>query len=284
MKPIQLLTALLILVCSSMAFADDAAIQKQLVGTWQTQPVGTWQRTTGTITLKENGVITCSPNNCGSPYRWNVQDGMFHTFYGVGKNDSRKNEYNKIIELSKTKFVFQNWLTEWGKPIRAYGDAETWTKVASERKSDSVVPQTTNDKAKSYIGFRFNGSPPFRSKEFIVDGPNKFEIIMPPQLGAYVKDKGYSAVQVNFNTRKEVWSLKLVDQKSDTLEVVNTLVLPKLNKDDFLDFKLPNIVAIFKEDVTKDVLNAKQAWKINPDTGKFESMSPEGIRTAAGQD
>ena len=101
-------------------FADDAAIQKQLVGKWQS--------TDGQVTLKENGVVTCSPNDCGSSYRWNVQNGMFHQFYDVGHGQTRKNTYAKIIELSKTKFVLQNWLTEWGKPIRAYGDAETWTR------------------------------------------------------------------------------------------------------------------------------------------------------------
>ncbi len=80
--------------------ADDAAIRKQLVGTWK-GPDGQ------TIVVKENGVMTDSDDPGGSQ-RWEIKDAAFHT-WRVEKNSQRCCEnFFKIISLTKAKLVIQD--------------------------------------------------------------------------------------------------------------------------------------------------------------------------------
>jgi hypothetical protein len=90
------------------AVADDAAIKKQLVGSWKTPD--------GTIVLKENGVII-DPNNPGSMQRWDMNDdlghhrlGVLHTFFEATAETDTTTGHNffKIISLSETKLVIQD--------------------------------------------------------------------------------------------------------------------------------------------------------------------------------
>ena len=79
--------------------ADDAAIKKQLVGSWK-GPDGQ------TIVVKEDGVMTSSDNPV--PEKWDVLDGVFHTF-SEGQDGGKTGEnFFKIISLTKTTFVIQD--------------------------------------------------------------------------------------------------------------------------------------------------------------------------------
>jgi hypothetical protein len=96
--------ATLSLLPTSTAAADDAAIKKQLVGSWKgpdNQP----------IVLKANGVFDNHCGECTQTQRWDVHNGVFRTWFGntgYGGPDSTGNNEFKILSLSKTKFVIQD--------------------------------------------------------------------------------------------------------------------------------------------------------------------------------
>ena len=103
------LLATLSLLPASVA-ADDAAIKKQLVGSWK-GPDGQ------TIILKEDGVMTDSDNDPGSKERWDMQDdtghhrhGVLHTYFEATTETGTTTGHNffKIISLSETKLVIQD--------------------------------------------------------------------------------------------------------------------------------------------------------------------------------
>jgi hypothetical protein len=88
-------------LCPALAHADDAAIKKQLVGSWKGPD-------DQTIVLTEKGVMTSSDNPISE--RWDVRNGVFHTWYeatALTRTTTGENFF-KIISLSKTKFVIQD--------------------------------------------------------------------------------------------------------------------------------------------------------------------------------
>jgi hypothetical protein len=106
---LMIFLAILSLLPASVS-ADDAAIKKQLVGTWKGPD-------DQTIILKEDGVMTSSDNYPGSKQRWDMQDdtghhrqGVLHTFFEATAETGTTTGHNffKIISLSKTKLVIQD--------------------------------------------------------------------------------------------------------------------------------------------------------------------------------
>src|SRR2546428_8809580 len=81
------------------ALADDAAIKKQLVGSWK-GPDGQ------TIVVKEDGVMTSSDDP--TPEKWEVRKGVFHTFREDKDGGKTGDNFFKIISLTKTEFVIQD--------------------------------------------------------------------------------------------------------------------------------------------------------------------------------
>jgi hypothetical protein len=81
--------------------ADDAAIKNQLVGSWKgpdNQP----------IVLKANGVMDTNCKDCTATQKWEVRNGVFHTWFEDKANGTTGNNEFRIISLSKTKFVIQD--------------------------------------------------------------------------------------------------------------------------------------------------------------------------------
>jgi hypothetical protein len=117
------------LVCGSLAFGNDAAIRKQLVGSWTPDD--------GELTvLKEDGFETIS----GVPtrYQWDVRDGMFHVW---SEGNLKWETFYKIISLSKTKFVIQDMYhgRHTGIWIRS-------TPAPEPKKESRAAPTTDNPK------------------------------------------------------------------------------------------------------------------------------------------
>jgi hypothetical protein len=123
------LTKLMTCLCtlwlvSSSAHADDAAIKKQLVGSWKGPGAQT-------IVLKENGVMidsTFPTPGPGAPaiaywtQRWEIRDGVFHTFLVDTDGKSQKDSFFKIISLTNSEFV-----------IRDMYHSRTWTRITEKR-------------------------------------------------------------------------------------------------------------------------------------------------------
>jgi hypothetical protein len=113
---------------SASVAANDAAIKKQLVGSWK-GPDGQ------TIILKEDGVITDSDNEPGSKERWDMKDnlghhrrGVLHTFFEDGETgETTRNNFFKIISLSETKLVIQDLYHGRG--------TGTWTRSAASNEA-----------------------------------------------------------------------------------------------------------------------------------------------------
>jgi hypothetical protein len=100
-------------VVSSSAHADDAAIKKQLVGSWK----GPGDQI---LVVKENGVMTDSTFPTPGPgapsiaywtQRWEIRDGVFHTFFVDKDGKSQKDSFFKIISFTNSKFVIQICIT-----------------------------------------------------------------------------------------------------------------------------------------------------------------------------
>jgi hypothetical protein len=81
------------------ARADDAAFKKQLVGSWKGPDAQT-------IVVKQSGVMTSSDNP--TPEKWDVRDGVFHTFSEDKDGGKTGENFFKIISLTETKFVIQD--------------------------------------------------------------------------------------------------------------------------------------------------------------------------------
>jgi len=79
--------------------ADDAAIQKQLVGSWK-GPDGQ------TIVVKADRVMTSSDDP--TPEKWDVSKGVFHTFREDKDGGKTGENFFKIISLTKTELVIQD--------------------------------------------------------------------------------------------------------------------------------------------------------------------------------
>jgi hypothetical protein len=91
--------ATLSLLPASVA-ADDAAIKKQLVGSWKgpdNQP----------IVLQENGIMA-NCKDCTATQRWEVRNGVFHIWFEDKDNGTTGNNEFRIISLTKTEFVIQD--------------------------------------------------------------------------------------------------------------------------------------------------------------------------------
>ncbi len=78
---------------------DDAAIKKQLVGSWKGPD-------DQTIVVKEDGVMTSSDDP--TPEKWEVRKGVFHTFREDKDGGKTGENFFKIISLTKTEFVIQD--------------------------------------------------------------------------------------------------------------------------------------------------------------------------------
>jgi hypothetical protein len=111
-------------VVSSSAHADDAAIKKQLVGSWK-GPGGQ------ILVVKENGGMTDSTFPTPGPgapaiaywtQRWEIRDGVFHTFFVDKDGKSQKDSFFKIIFFTNCKFVIQDMY-----------HSRTWTRITEKR-------------------------------------------------------------------------------------------------------------------------------------------------------
>jgi hypothetical protein len=91
--------ATLSLLPASTTAADDAAIRKQLVGSW-TPDDGEL------MVLNEDGFETIS--GLRTSHRWDVRDGMFHEFGDKDGVLPKWESFSKIISLSKTKLIIQD--------------------------------------------------------------------------------------------------------------------------------------------------------------------------------
>ena len=119
---------------------DDAAIKKQLVGSWKGPD--DW-----TFVLKEDGVMVTTENPPRRPEvpldymteRWDVRDGEFHTFYEDKDGQAVKNNFFKILSLTETKFVIQH---------KYHGQhTGTWTRsTASKDAAQGNQPGAENTK------------------------------------------------------------------------------------------------------------------------------------------
>ena len=86
------------------------------------------------MVLKEDGVMTDSampsPGPGAPPIaywtgRWDVRDGVFHTFFVDKDGQQQKENFFKIISLTKTKLVIQDMYHG-----RHTG---TWTRITAKR-------------------------------------------------------------------------------------------------------------------------------------------------------
>jgi hypothetical protein len=122
--------------------ADDPAIKKQLVGSWQMP--GAPASSMGaikipavgpkTMVLKEDGVMTDSsmpsagsdaPPIASWTQKWDVHDGVFHTFFVDKDGQQQKENFFKIISLTKTKLIIQDMYHGRG--------TGTWTRITAKR-------------------------------------------------------------------------------------------------------------------------------------------------------
>jgi hypothetical protein len=91
-KTILLTNIATIMIASYSAKADDAAMKKLLVGSWNASNT--------TVVLKEDGTMLSS---YPTPEKWDVRGGVFLEI----RNPDSTREY-KVVSLTKEKFVIQD--------------------------------------------------------------------------------------------------------------------------------------------------------------------------------
>ena len=116
--------------------ANDAAVKKQLVGSWRgpdNQP----------IVLKENGVMDTNCEDCTVTQKWEVRNGVFHTWFEDKDNGTTGNNEFRIISLSKTKFVIQDMY---------HGQhTGTWTRSAPSNEAPQAESVSPTEKQRGEI-------------------------------------------------------------------------------------------------------------------------------------
>jgi hypothetical protein len=209
--------------------------------------VGTWQTPNGPIEFRADGTIHSATGDA----LWRVDANPHATDFFIFKYENGKevelHDY-KVMAHSKTELTF----------VERGGDAssrQTWTRRTKQT--------TNNTNPQKYVGLTY--------------GPNSPECF---QMTPSPIEKNYAFVNAHHDNVKMVWLVWVTDKNH--WKVMAVLVLPSLDKNDFVDYVANGIVAIFSSNNTEGRIPAKRAWKINLGVNEFESISADGITTALG--